>query len=102
MRRLALALLLCPLLTASAIARQGREPFGAALKAALAEQAHADAETTRLEQAAEPKAEGQRICVELMQKLSALKGVAGVHVMAPLNESALAPTLAEFRQLLAR
>src|SRR4029079_17355002 len=52
MRRLALALLLCPLLTASAIAQQGGEPFGAALKAALAEQAHADAETARLEQAA--------------------------------------------------
>ena len=52
MRRLALALLLCPLVTASAIAQQGGEPFGAALKAALAEQAHADAETARLEQAA--------------------------------------------------
>jgi methylenetetrahydrofolate reductase (NADPH) len=36
----------------------------------------------RLEQAAEPKAEGQRICVELMLELSELKGVAGVHVMA--------------------
>jgi methylenetetrahydrofolate reductase (NADPH) len=56
----------------------------------------------RLEQAAEPKAEGQRICVELMQQLSELNGVAGAHVMAPLNESALAPTLAEFRRLQAR
>jgi septal ring factor EnvC (AmiA/AmiB activator) len=52
MRRLALALLLCPLLTASAIAQQGGEPLGAALKAALAEQANADAETARLQQAA--------------------------------------------------
>jgi methylenetetrahydrofolate reductase (NADPH) len=52
----------------------------------------------RMEQAAEPKAEGQRICVELMQDLSELHGVAGVHVMAPLNESALAPTIAEFRR----
>jgi murein hydrolase activator len=52
MRRLALALLLCPLLTASAIAQQGGEPLGAALKAALVEQANADAETARLQQAA--------------------------------------------------
>ena len=57
-------------------------------------------ETTvrRLEQAAEPKAEGQRICVELMHELSELKGVAGVHVMAPRNESAIAPTIADFRK----
>jgi septal ring factor EnvC (AmiA/AmiB activator) len=52
MRRLALALLLCPLLTASAIAQEGGERLGAALKAALAEQANADAETARLQQAA--------------------------------------------------
>ena len=57
-----------------------------------------DGIVARLEQAAEPKAEGRRICVELMQQLSALGGVAGVHVMAPQNESAIAPTIAEFRQ----
>lgn len=52
MRRPALALLLCPLLTASAIAQVGGEPLDAALKAAIAEQANADAETVRLQQAA--------------------------------------------------
>jgi methylenetetrahydrofolate reductase (NADPH) len=52
----------------------------------------------RLERAEEPRAEGQRICVELMRELSALKGVAGAHVMAPRNESAIAPTIAEFRR----
>ena len=52
MRRLALALLLCPLLTASALAQGGGELLDAALRAALAEQASADAETARLEQAA--------------------------------------------------
>ena len=52
MRFLALALLLCPLLTASAIAQQGGDPLNAALKSALAEQASADAETARLQQAA--------------------------------------------------
>src|SRR5437763_607967 len=52
MRRLALALLLCPMLAASAIAQQAGNPIDASLKAALAEQATADSETARLEQAA--------------------------------------------------
>jgi septal ring factor EnvC (AmiA/AmiB activator) len=52
MHRLAFALLLCPLLSASALAQVSGEPLDAALKAALAEQSGADAETARLEQAA--------------------------------------------------
>jgi methylenetetrahydrofolate reductase (NADPH) len=56
----------------------------------------------RLEQASEPGAEGQRICVELMHELTAVKGVAGVHVMAPRNERAIAPTIAEYRRSSAR
>ena len=51
-----------------------------------------------MERATDAKAEGRRICVELLQQLSAMKGVAGAHVMAPLNEAALAPTLAAFRK----
>jgi septal ring factor EnvC (AmiA/AmiB activator) len=51
MRRVALALCLCPLLTASALA-QGGDPLDTALQAALAEQATADTQTIRLEQAA--------------------------------------------------
>src|SRR5262249_12997900 len=53
----------------------------------------------RMEHAADPKAEGRRICVDLLQQLSELKGVAGAHVMAPLNEASLVPTLAEFRKV---
>ena len=52
MHRLALTLLLCPMLAASALAQNGSDPLDASLKAALAEQASADAETGRLEQAA--------------------------------------------------
>lgn len=52
MHRLAFALLFCPLLSASALAQVSSEPLDAALKAALAEQAGADEETARLEQAA--------------------------------------------------
>ena len=56
-----------------------------------------EAIVVRMERAVEPKAEGRRICVELMRSLSEMRGVAGVHIMAPLNESAIAPTIAEFR-----
>jgi murein hydrolase activator len=51
MRAPILALLLCPLLAGSALAEGGGQPLDSALKAALAEQAAADAETARLEKA---------------------------------------------------
>lgn len=44
-----------------------------------------DAIVARLEHAADPKREGQAICIELMRALGDLDGVAGVHVMAPLQ-----------------
>src|SRR6185369_5692330 len=56
MRALALALALYLLLAASAVAQGGGQPLDTALKAALAEQANADAETNRLEQAAAAQA----------------------------------------------
>lgn len=37
----------------------------------------------RLEGAADQKAEGRRICVEIIQQLQEISGVAGVHIMAP-------------------
>ena len=39
----------------------------------------------RLEKAREPKAEGRKICVEILRELAAIPGVAGAHVMAPMN-----------------
>jgi len=47
----------------------------------------------RLEAAADPAAEGRRLCLELVQELSSIPGVAGVHVMAPGNEAAIADVL---------
>ena len=37
----------------------------------------------RLEKAPDQRAEGRRICVELVQELSEIDGVAGAHLMAP-------------------
>ncbi len=43
----------------------------------------------RLEGAESPKLEGQEICIELMQQLKEIEGVAGVHVMAYKQEAAV-------------
>ncbi len=56
-----------------------------------------EALVARLEGARDPKAEGRRICLELMQEYREIPGVAGVHLMAPLNESAVPEVIAEFR-----
>jgi methylenetetrahydrofolate reductase (NADPH) len=54
-----------------------------------------DAMIARLERAADPAAEGRRVCVELMQELAEIPGVAGAHVMAPANPEAIPRVLAE-------
>jgi methylenetetrahydrofolate reductase (NADPH) len=60
----------------------------------------ADALIARMENAADPAAEGQRICVELIAQLATIPGVAGVHIMAPANEAALPGVIAEARKRL--
>jgi methylenetetrahydrofolate reductase (NADPH) len=49
----------------------------------------------RLEKAADPAREGLRICVELIEELSRIRGVAGVHIMAPGNDGAIAEVISE-------
>ena len=44
-----------------------------------------DSMVERLERAADPKMEGRKICVQLLQQLAEVPGVAGAHVMAPMN-----------------
>jgi methylenetetrahydrofolate reductase (NADPH) len=54
-----------------------------------------DAIVARMEQAADPKAEGVRICIELLREIAEIPGVAGAHIMAPLNEAAVPEVIAE-------
>ena len=49
----------------------------------------------RLEAASDQRAEGRKICVELLQELSGMEGVAGAHLMAPRQERAIAEAIAE-------
>jgi methylenetetrahydrofolate reductase (NADPH) len=54
-----------------------------------------DAIVTRLEQAADPRAEGRTICIELMRQMTEVPGIAGVHIMAPVNPSAIPGVIEE-------
>ena len=52
-----------------------------------------DAIVARLEAAADPAAEGRKLCLDLMRELATIPGVAGVHIMAPGNEAAIADVI---------
>lgn len=54
-----------------------------------------DAIIERLEAASEPRAEGRRICVELIQRFREIPGVAGVHIMAPHDPEAIPAIIEE-------
>jgi len=49
----------------------------------------------RLERAADAKAEGRRICVEVLRELAEIPGVAGAHVMAPMNFAEIPAVITE-------
>jgi len=51
----------------------------------------------RLARASDPKAEGKRICIDLLNELEDIPGVSGAHIMAPRNHNAIAEVLAEAR-----
>src|SRR5262249_51824473 len=60
-----------------------------------------DAFVERLERASDPAAEGQRICLDLIEEFATIRGVAGVHVMSPANEASVPGILIEARRRLA-
>ena len=55
-----------------------------------------DAIIDRLEQADDARAEGRRVCAELLQELKAMPGVSGAHLMGPRAEAEIAQTIREF------
>lgn len=56
-----------------------------------------DAVIARLAQAADPREEGRRICVELIEQMAEIDGVAGVHLMAIGQQEAIPGILAAAR-----
>jgi methylenetetrahydrofolate reductase (NADPH) len=49
----------------------------------------------RLDKAGDQRAEGRRICTELLLELAEIKGVSGAHLMAPKQEQAIAEVIEE-------
>jgi methylenetetrahydrofolate reductase (NADPH) len=54
----------------------------------------------RMERAADPAAEGRRICIEMIAELAEIPGIAGAHIMAPGLDKAAAEVIAAARQAL--
>jgi methylenetetrahydrofolate reductase (NADPH) len=79
---------LAPLASARSARWIRQHLFGSIIPEALIE---------RLEAAADEKLEGRRICLELMQQMQQIPGVAGVHLMAPLNNAVLPDVIRDFR-----
>ncbi|GFP23799.1 methylenetetrahydrofolate reductase (NADPH), partial [Candidatus Hakubella thermalkaliphila] len=55
----------------------------------------------RLQAASDPKAEGIKLCLDIIEQVRAIEGVAGIHIMAIEWESAV-PEIAERAGLLPR
>jgi methylenetetrahydrofolate reductase (NADPH) len=54
-----------------------------------------DAHIERLEHAKDAKAEGRKICIEVLRALAEIPGVAGAHVMAPMNFAEIPAVITE-------
>jgi methylenetetrahydrofolate reductase (NADPH) len=61
-----------------------------------------DAMIERMEKAADPAAEGRKICIEYIEELATIPGIAGVHIMAPGNEAAVPDVINAVRAKIAR
>jgi 5,10-methylenetetrahydrofolate reductase len=53
-----------------------------------------DSVVERLEGAKDQKLEGKKVCIELIQQIREIKGVAGVHVMAYRQEELVSEIIA--------
>jgi methylenetetrahydrofolate reductase (NADPH) len=78
-----------PLRSAKSAAWMRRHLFGTIIPEAM---------VARLEQARDAAAEGRKICVETIEELSLIPGVAGVHIMAPGNVAAIPEVIASARR----
>jgi methylenetetrahydrofolate reductase (NADPH) len=61
-----------------------------------------DSMVERMEKATDPAEEGRKICVEFIEEISSIPGVAGVHVMAPGNDVAVPDVINRARARIAR
>jgi methylenetetrahydrofolate reductase (NADPH) len=84
-QRLRILIGVCPIPSARSARWMREKLFGTII---------ADDIIERLDKAENPKAEGIKLCAEYLQELATIPGVAGAHVMAPQNLSAIPETIA--------
>jgi len=77
---------LCPIPSAKSAIWMKEKLFGTNIPDALVK---------RIEGATDQRVEGRKICIELMQQMTELPGIAGVHIMAPVNPSAIPGVIEE-------
>ena len=77
---------LCPIPSAKSAIWMKEKLFGTNIPDALVK---------RIEGAPDQRAEGRKICIELMQQMVDAPGIAGVHIMAPVNPSAIPGVIEE-------
>ena len=56
----------------------------------------------RMEGSSDPIGEGVRIAVEVIEELSKIPGIGGVHIMAPMNDAVVPGVISEAKQRVAR
>jgi methylenetetrahydrofolate reductase (NADPH) len=61
-----------------------------------------DAIIERMDNSSDPIGEGVRIAVEVIEELSKIPGVGGVHIMAPMNDAVVPGVISEAKQRVAR
>jgi len=91
--KLAILIGIAPLRSAKSARWMKEKLFGTIIPDALIE---------RMEKAADPTAEGQRICLELIEQLANVRGVSGIHIMAPNNDAAVPGVIKAAREKIFR
>ena len=91
--RLFLLIGIVPLRSAKSARWIKEKLFGAVIPDALIE---------RMDRASDPVAEGRRICIDVVQELSNIPQVAGVHIMAPGNDAVVPDVIKAARESVKR
>jgi methylenetetrahydrofolate reductase (NADPH) len=85
-QRIPILIGVCPIPSARSAKWMKEKLFGTIIPDSIVE---------RLEKASDAKAEGRKICIEILRELQGIPGIAGAHIMAPQNPSAVPEVIAE-------
>jgi methylenetetrahydrofolate reductase (NADPH) len=92
-KKLSLIIGIAPLRSAKSARWMKERLFGTIMPNALIE---------RMEEAADPIAEGQRIAIELIAQIAQMPQIGGVHIMAPNNDDVMPAVITEAKKRVSR